>query len=227
MKLLVLIFCLLWAAPAHALDCTQLAHLPEHGFCVVPQTGLGIEIPVLAEGGKSNVVARFTAPRNAAEQAWNLEASKTLGYENLINDEAWSGANLSLIYSSPTLLSGLLNTAYSAPNLRLNWNAKAVNLHVPSGAPLAISEMLKPEALEPLAALCMAQAEAGSVFKEHEQELVKGRLLAVQSWSLSKDGAQILLPPFSLGGAAQLLYGCRFSAAQLMPYVQQTFELWQ
>jgi len=213
-------------APAHALDCAKLADVPSHGFCAMPHAWPGVELKQTVQGNKSNTAAVFTTPVTPAQKTWNAEAEKQLGYENLKNEQAWSGANLTYNFSSPTLISGLINTANGAPNLRVNWNAKAINLHAPSGEPLLISEVLKPDALEPLAARCMAQAPEGTEFKEHERELVKGRMLSMQSWNISPKGAQILLPPFSLGGASQPFYGCSFTAKDLKPYVLASFELW-
>jgi len=217
---------LMYATPAFALDCAKLTDAPSHGFCTVPHAWQGLDLKQTIQGNKSNSAAVVTTPTTPAQKAWNAEADKVLAYENLMNKQAWSGANLTLVYSSRTLMSGLINIANGAPNLRVNWSAKAINLHVPSGEPYMLSEMLMPDALEHLAARCMAQAPEGTAFKEHERELVKGRLLSMQSWSIDDKGAKILLPPFSLGGVSQPIYGCTFTAAELKPYVLPSFGLW-
>ncbi len=200
----------------------------EPKFGVNPGGPLDRKVFADTDTGQTNDAISFKQAKLPFEKVWNAVAKKILTDDSSPTGEgAWGSAGFEMIYASKGLISGRVSKGWGSETMsHPNWTTRAVNIHVPSGEAMLFADVFKSDALEKLTETCISQTRPES-FDNDAVELLKGRILSMDSWVLKPDGAELLLPPYSLGGYTQPSYGCSYKRNELKPLVQPTFELWQ
>jgi uncharacterized protein len=183
---------------------------------------------------------RFVTEDQPYKAAWNkafdsaVELRKqnpTPPVEEDVGDDPighnFNSDEFSITFASPTLLSGTqYSNTYNAGAAHPEWTESKINLHVPSGEVVTFAEMIIPEKADALLQLCAQQSETVGGVTDEDMPALKSAVTDLTYWSFFDTEVNLTFPPYTIGGYNQAITGCKFTAAELKGFMQDSFAVW-
>ena len=192
---------------------TFLSGKPKLGEAVFP---LPIPYVDAEEGVSTNSFSttellKFLSPSSPAEIAFNKyvdEKWSSNDEPDLTQDSQSWESRATLIFANSNMLGASYSSAGYSGGAHGNWWNDAVYFNRRTGQRIEFNDVFKAGAQDILLPLCRSQADEPLGVEDDELTNLKVAIGNLSRWQFTPEGAELIFPPYSIGGYVQSLYGC-------------------